>query len=259
MTFDADPGDGLHARQGGLKTILWSTLTFPGQMSEPIGPSPEMYLKSLHELTPGSERAQVSAVASRLGVSPVSASEMIHRLADRRLVDYRRYRGAKLTKAGRAYAGGLIRRHRLWERFLYDDLGLPWAAVHDLACELEHAAPDEVTEALAARLGRPLRCPHGNPIPEADGTAASPEGRPLSEMVEGESASLLAIHPESSENLTYLSQLQFFPGTTFTLERVEATDGLRVLRWRGGTFTIGPALASQLLIETEAVESTGSS
>ncbi len=223
-------------------------------MGKSIGPSPEMYLKSVYELSPGSERVQVSAIASRLGVSPVSASEMIHRLADRRLMNYRRYRGARLTELGKAYARGLIRRHRLWERFLYDDLGLPWDAVHDLACELEHAAPDEVTDALAARLGRPLRCPHGNPIPEPDGTTAVDAGRPLSEMVEGESASLLAIHPETSETLGTLSRHQFFPGTTFSLERVEATDGLRILRWRGGTFTIGPALAAQLLIEPTSAE-----
>lgn len=215
-------------------------------MTESIGPSPEMYLKSLYELSMGPERVQVSAVAARLGVSPVSASEMVHRLVGRRMVDYRRYRGARLTETGRSYARALIRRHRLWERFLHDDLGLPWEAVHDLACELEHAAPDEVTEALAARLDRPLRCPHGNPIPEAGEAAMTMPGRPLLELAEGEGGTLLAVHPESSENLGYLARHRFLPGTTFRLERVEATDGLRLLRWAGGTIAVGPALAAQL-------------
>ena len=138
-------------------------------MATSIGPSPEMYLKSLWELSSDGEPVGIASVAARLGISPVSASEMIHRLEERQLVQYQRYRGVRLTRLGWEHARSLIRRHRLWERFLADELGLPWESVHDLACELEHAVGAEVTEALADRLGQPSTCPHGNPIPTASG------------------------------------------------------------------------------------------
>src|SRR3970282_71794 len=101
-----------------------------------IGPSPEMYLKSLFELSPADEPVSIAAVASRLGVTPVSASEMVHRLERGRLGVHRRYRGVHLTSGGRRHAVGLIRRHRLWGCFLHTELGLPWESVHDQSCEL---------------------------------------------------------------------------------------------------------------------------
>jgi len=123
----------------------------------PLTRSPEMYLKSLWELSAGGERVGIATVAARLGTNPVSASEMIQRLEKRHLVEHQRYRGVRLTRPGRDHARALIRRHRLWERFLADELSLPWEGVHDLACELEHSVGAEVTEALADRLGHPGR------------------------------------------------------------------------------------------------------
>jgi len=151
-----------------------------------IGPSPEMYLKSLFELSPADEPVSIAAVAGRLGVTPVSASEMIHRLERGRLVVHRRYRGVHLTSGGRRHAVGLIRRHRLWECFLHTELGLPWESVHDQACELEHAATDEVTEALAARMDHPGSCPHGNPIPDRQQQLQPQTTLPLTELETGD-------------------------------------------------------------------------
>jgi DtxR family Mn-dependent transcriptional regulator len=205
-----------------------------------------MYLKSLFELSPEDEPVAIADVAARLGVSPVSASEMIHRLERRRLVVHRRYRGVLLTDAGRQHALGLIRRHRLWECFLHDDLGLAWAAVHDQACELEHAAGDVVTEALAERLGRPARCPHGNPIPDAKHGLAPDPTAPLSTLREGDEAQLVSVHPETTAALAYLAAHRFTIGVAFRVERVEPTDHLCLLRYPAGTIAVGPELAARL-------------
>lgn len=214
-------------------------------MSPAIGPSPEMYLKTLSELAADDRPASIAAVASRLGVSPVSASEMIHRLEARRMVRHRRYRGVWLTRSGREHAVALIRRHRLWECFLHQDLGLPWQAVHDLACELEHAAPDEVTDAIDRRMGRPLSCPHGNPIPRRSGSPAAAL-RPLSGLKPGDRGQLEAIHPETTETLTYLAEHGLTPGAEVRLERIEPTDRLYLVRVHGGMIAIGPELAGRL-------------
>lgn len=208
-------------------------------MTEAIGPGPEMYLKSLFELSPDGERVQVAAVAARLCVSPVSANEAVHRLAGRGLVDYRRYHGVRLTAAGAGVARGLIRRHRLWECFLEAELGLPWEAVHDLACELEHAAPDTVTEALAERLGDPRACPHGNPIPADQPRARADvdgfeEVTTLRDLGDGETGELVAVHPETRSALAALAREGLRPGATFVVERI-GSDGVVLRLGRGWT------------------------
>lgn len=217
-------------------------------MTAAIGPSPEMYLKTLSELATDEEPVSISAVASRLGVSPVSASEMIHRLEARRMVRHRRYRGVSLTRSGRDHALALIRRHRLWECFLHHDLGLPWQAVHDLACELEHAAPDEVTDAIDRRMGRPAACPHGNAIPGRPGRKPA-ASRPLSEFAPGESGRLAAIHPETTEALAYLAESGLTPGVDLRVERIESVDGIRMVRAGSAVVAIGPELALRMRVE----------
>ena len=214
-----------------------------------IGPSPEMYLKSLFELSPAEEPVSIAAVAGRLGVTPVSASEMIHRLERGRLVVHRRYRGVHLTSGGRRHAVGLIRRHRLWECFLHTELGLPWEAVHDQACELEHAATDEVTEALAARMDHPGRCPHGNPIPDRQQRLQPQATLPLTELGTGDEGTLVSVHPETTGTLAYLAAHDFRPGRPFLVERIEPTDRLYVLRHQAGTITVGPELAGRLNVQ----------
>jgi DtxR family Mn-dependent transcriptional regulator len=211
-----------------------------------IGPSPEMYLKSLFELSPADEPVSIAAVASHLGVTPVSASEMVHRLERGRLVVHRRYRGVRLTTGGRQHAIGVIRRHRLWECFLHGELGLPWEDVHDLACELEHAAGDEVTEALAQRLGHPLRCPHGNLIPDGQRHLAPDTTSALDSLAEGDQAVLVSVHPETNATLAYLAAHDFHPGRKFVVERIERTDRLYLLRCEAQTITVGPELAGRL-------------
>ena len=211
-----------------------------------IGPSPEMYLKSLFELSPVDEPVSIAAVAGRLGVTPVSASEMVHRLERGHLVVHRRYRGVRLTTGGRRHAVGLIRRHRLWECFLHFELGLAWEAVHDLACELEHAATDEVTEALASRMQHPVRCPHGNPIPDRQQRLQAETTLPLTDLELGDEGVLVSVHPETAGTLAYLAAHDFRPGRGFLVERIEPTDLLYLLRHQAGTITVGPELASRL-------------
>ena len=64
----------------------------------------------------------------------------------------------------------VVRRHRLIETWLVQELGYGWDEVHDEAEVLEHAISDRLLEAIDARLGRPARDPHGDAIPSAAGT-----------------------------------------------------------------------------------------
>jgi DtxR family Mn-dependent transcriptional regulator len=146
--------------------------------------STEVCLKALAELG-GEEFVSMARLAHRLGITPVSAKERINLLAAQGLVTHLPDKGAALTEDGRPLAYKVIRRQRLWECFLHDQLKLEWQSVYELACDLEHAATLCVTEALAAYLGDPTWCPHGNPIPGPDGTLEPLQGIPLSRLPPG--------------------------------------------------------------------------
>ena len=226
-------------------------------MATAIGPSPEMYLKSLWELSASGEPVGIAAIAARLGISPVSASEMIHRLEERRLVEHRRYRGVRLTRPGRDHARALIRRHRLWERFLADELGLPWESVHDLACELEHAVGAEVTEALAERLGHPATCPHGNPIPAVAGEVGLPPARALADLEVGQTATMERVSPESGPLLSYLAARRIVPGTSMRLERRDPFGDFLLVRVGDEEVALGLQAAAQVFLAPASRTGTG--
>ena len=131
----------------------------------------EDYLKVIFELEAAGGAAGTNEIAAALDIAPASASGMVRRLAEYGLIAYERYRGARLTKAGRRAALRTIRRHRVIEAYLTSALGYPWNRVHDEAERLEHAASDELIDRMAAAIGEPSIDPHGSPIPtraEAD-------------------------------------------------------------------------------------------
>ena len=164
----------------------------------------EEYLEAIHKLEQDVSPVTISALAERLGISSASVSEMAGKLAEQGLATREPYKGVVLTSKGRSQALILIRRHRLWECFLTDVLGLPWDQVHEQACRLEHATSPLVEEGLAQFLGEPETCPHGHPMPTADGEIAVEDGRPLAELTAGRSARVLRVPERDSALLQYL-------------------------------------------------------
>ncbi len=71
--------------------------------------------------------------------------------------------GLKLTTEGQRRGQLLLRSHRLWERYLADEM-VPDSLIHDTAERLEHA--HHLAETLDQKLGSPTTDPHGEPIPE---------------------------------------------------------------------------------------------
>jgi DtxR family Mn-dependent transcriptional regulator len=150
---------------------------------ESFNESTEMYLKTVRELAIANQGpVPISALAEQMGVSNVSATEMVHRLRNQGLLDHVPYKGVTLTPEGQRRTTELVRSHHMWEWFLFNTLGLSWAQSHDLACRLEHATDSIVTEALAAFLGHPQHCPHGNPVPDSAGHTAPVEDTALTTL-----------------------------------------------------------------------------
>jgi DtxR family Mn-dependent transcriptional regulator len=220
-------------------------MTTPAMTSESI----EMYLKSVCELEIDQSPVAISQLAQRLGVSSPSTIEMVKRLAEQELVTHTPYKGVELTGRGRKRAHNILRRHRLWERFLTDKLGLAWESVHDYACRLEHATAPEVTEALAEFLGHPATCPHGNPIPDAEGNIVQKAAIPLCELEVGQTACLINIAYEETILLDYLARRGLFPGTILTVEEIAPYQGPLMIGIQDRTEALGREIASRIFVE----------
>jgi DtxR family Mn-dependent transcriptional regulator len=212
------------------------------------GESGEMYLKTIAELTTIEPLVPISALADRLGISVVSATEMVHRMCDQGLLEHKRYKGVRLTKDGKREALDIIRRHRLWERFLVDHLKMAWEDSHDIACQLEHAAGPEVIEAMDAFLGRPTHCPHGNPIPTAEGTIHVLPGLALDTLKPGEHGIVLLIRPETNPALSYLVSHGIRPGVPVTVKSINNFDHLWCLDIAGQEQILSKAMVSRIVV-----------
>ena len=214
------------------------------QLSE----STEMYLKAMAELS-DHDVVAIARLAERLGVTPVSANEMMRRLGEQGLVSHTPYKGVNLTKKGREVACNVLRRQRLWECFLYDHLKIEWSMVYEFACSLEHATAPEVSEALAGFLGDPKTCPRGNPIPAADGSFKPLDAIPLSEVKLGETAHVLAVNATATDVLKYLQEKNILPGRDVTVVEIAPMQGPLVLRVAEKDVALGLSVAEFVLVK----------
>ncbi len=182
--------------------------------------SVEDYLKTIYEIEEHSGAAATTDIATRLAVAPASVSGMVRRLAGQGLLEHERYRGVRLTDEGRRVALSTMRRHRIIELFLTEQLGYPWDLVHDEAERLEHAASDELVDRMAAVLGEPTVDPHGAPIPTREGTIDEGDDIPLTDLRPGEMGQITRVSDSDSELLRYLSELGLTLGAMVTILEV---------------------------------------
>ncbi|OHU99630.1 manganese-binding transcriptional regulator MntR [Mycobacterium talmoniae] len=153
------------------------------------------------------DKVSTKMLAERIGVSASTASESIRKLADQGLVDHAKYGAVTLTEAGRRAALAMVRRHRLLEAFLVNELGYGWDEVHDEAEVLEHAVSDRLIARIDAKLGFPQRDPHGDPIPAADGQVPSPPARQLWACHDGDAGTVARISDADPEMLRYFDSV----------------------------------------------------
>ena len=208
----------------------------------------EMYLKTIAEQGDDRSLIAIARVAERLGVSPVSANEMMKRLVEQKLVVHERYKGVMLTPKGRAIANSVIRRQRLWECFLADHLNFEWAGVYETACRLEHATSNVLADALSAYLGRPTVCPHGSPIPRRDGSLPQVTTRPLTALRVGETGCIHSIRPTSTDVYAYLNRHQVLPNREFTIAEIAPMEGPIMLAMVSGRVSLGRPMAELVLV-----------
>jgi DtxR family Mn-dependent transcriptional regulator len=222
-------------------------VTSPKAYPELSGPV-EDYLKVIYELEASSGTAGTNEIAATLGIAPPSVSGMIRRLAEQALITHERYRGVRLTRAGRRAALRTIRRHRVIEAYLTTALGYPWDRVHDEAERLEHAASDELIDRMAAAIGEPETDPHGAPIPTRDGTLVEERLVSLATVAVGDRVRIQRVGDRDAEQLRYLAELGIVPGRQVEVVARAPFDGPIDLRVGRVVRSIGPALARQIAV-----------
>ena len=215
---------------------------------EKLTQSVEEYLEAVFKLTRDGSPATVGQIAAALDVSPPSVSEMVRRLRSAGLVADDGGSGITLTAEGRAEGARLVRRHRLSERFLVDLLDMPWDTVHEEACKLEHALSPEVEARLAAQLGNPRTCPHGQVIPDEDGELDEEPVRPLSTLDAGDAGTISCVTEEKADLLRYLASLGLLPDTDVAVESVAPFGGPVLVRVAGAQYALGREVAGKIMV-----------
>jgi DtxR family Mn-dependent transcriptional regulator len=191
----------------------------------------EDYLKALFHLASEDKehKAGTNQLAVVLSVKPASVNSMLKKLKDKQLVDYQKYGRLSLTTAGREAALGLIRKHRLWETFLYQALGFSWDEVHEVAEQLEHVQSEKLIARLDHFLNYPETDPHGDPIPNAAGVMASKPIMTLAAVPIGQSCKITGVKDDSNLFLQYLTGLGLHLDARITvLEHIPFDHSLRI-------------------------------
>lgn len=209
----------------------------------------EDYLKAIYEEGGLDHYVPNKLIAEKLRVAAPSVSEMLSKLQQSGLIEYRAYHGSRLTQAGLAACVHVVRSHRLWEVFLMRHLGYTWREAHEDAHLLEHIAPERMIDRLDRFLSFPKTCPHGAKIPSKITDYDNMESMmPLNSLEPGEKA-LLARIQEDGELLDYLATQGLQVGKEIQMISAADYEGPVTFQQEEQTITISYKAASQVYVK----------
>ncbi|HAS57105.1 MAG TPA: iron-dependent repressor [Algoriphagus sp.] len=191
----------------------------------------ENYLKAIYHLSDGGKKSvSTNDVAGEMNTKPASVSDMLRKLGEKEVIEYRKYYGVNITDEGKKRALQTIRKHRLWEVFLVEKLNFAWDEVHEVAEELEHIQSPLLIQRLDAFLNYPKFDPHGDPIPDEFGDVRARPRIPLNEMELKQSGQIVAVKDSSAAFLRYLDKVGAYIGARIkVLDKVEFDGSLEIL------------------------------
>jgi DtxR family Mn-dependent transcriptional regulator len=213
--------------------------------------SEENYLKTIYHITVVSNsEVSTNAIAEMMETKASSVTDMIKKLAEKDLVNYKKYQGVSLTDKGKLAAKMIVRKHRLWEVFLVEKFDFSWDEVHDIAEQLEHIKSEKLINKLDDFLGNPTTDPHGDPIPNADGQILKIDKQLLSELSANQKGICVGVKDTSSEFLKYLDKQKIALGSKIEILSKESFDLSFKINVDGKGLTISNKIASNLFVET---------
>lgn len=189
------------------------------------------YLKAIFSITRIENRpANTNSIAEILQTKASSVTDMIKKLAAKKLVKYEKYKPVSLTAKGQKTATSLIRSHRLWETFLVDRLNYDWSQVHSIAEQLEHIEDDELLDKLDNYLGNPKWDPHGDPIPSPDGTFPQRDETILVQLTPGEKGKISSVLQDDESFLEALNEMNICIDNTIEyIKKIDFDQSIQIL------------------------------
>ncbi|GIV84784.1 MAG: DtxR family transcriptional regulator [Candidatus Roseilinea sp.] len=211
----------------------------------------EVLLRSLED-----KRVTLGKLGEQLGVSPPAVSRRAQRLVRRGYLKRDGACGLRLTDAGLRIALAALRKQEIFEAYLVREFGYRWDEVRPAAAGALRM-DDALIERMYAQIGRPLRCPHGLPIPARDGRFQLPQAVPLSEWPPDRPAVVSYVLSSNREMLRYLAELELMPGVYLaSVTRIPFGDSIKVQIERDRStreHVIGAALARIVFVEAAPV------
>jgi len=209
----------------------------------------ENYLKAIYHLSDGGKKSvSTNDVAAEMKTKPASVSDMLRKLGDKEVIEYRKYYGVNITEEGKKRALQTIRKHRLWEVFLVDKLQFAWDEVHEVAEELEHIQSPLLIQRLDAYLNYPKFDPHGDPIPDEYGDVRARPRVALNEMDIDQTGQIVAVKDSSAAFLRYLDKVGAYIGARIKiLDKVEFDGSLEILVDQKKTLFMSKDVAANIL------------
>ncbi|MBK9246670.1 MAG: metal-dependent transcriptional regulator [Ignavibacteria bacterium] len=218
----------------------------------------ENYLKALLTLSTTKEsdsRVGTNEIATRLNVKPATANDMLKRLKDKGFIEYEKYGKISLTSLGRERAVVVLRKHRLWETFLYEKLEFTWDEVHEVAEQLEHIQSEKLVDKLDKYLEYPEFDPHGDPIPKSDGSISALARLTLTDIDENNHCKIVAVKDTSVEFLQYVQQLGLGINSLVHVLSKQAYDLLTEIEIGGKRITVSQKIMDNIYVVCSHCES----
>ncbi len=181
--------------------------------------SEENYIKSIYHLQQETTTVNTNSLAAEMQTRAASVTDMLKKLQSKKLLQYEKYKGFKLNENGKKIALGVVRKHRLWEFFLANKLGIEWDKVHAIAEELEHINSTELIQRLDNFLGNPSFDPHGDPIPDKNGKIPLLKQLSLSTAPVARSLTVSSVTNQTPQMLEMLKHYHISIGTQLKVIR----------------------------------------
>lgn len=210
----------------------------------------ENYLKALQKIVLESciEKVGTNELATALLVKPATVNNMLKKLKEKELVHYEKYGKINLTKTGRKKALDIIRKHRLWETFLYEKLEFNWDEVHEVAEQLEHIKSEKLVDKLDKLLEYPDFDPHGDPIPNKKGEVKVQVKKTLSDVAVGSSCKMVAVKDDSSSFLQYVIKVGLELNSEIVVVSKQEYDAITVIEVNGLESIVSQLFTENILV-----------
>lgn len=212
--------------------------------------SEENYIKAIYHLQGGDAMVTTNELSAELKTRPASVTDMLKKLKAKKLLNYERYKGFRLSTEGRKVALGIIRRHRLWEYFLSEKLKFHWDEVHEVAEQLEHVTSKKLIDKLDEYLGFPRFDPHGDPIPDQQGKIMAHEGESIITVQLNKVMEVCHVANQSVEMLDILKHNHIAIGTKLEVKkRFNFDNSLEIRIGKQQPFILSDAVAKHIWVK----------